>query len=349
MDISKVDKNFNVEKTINEDKIVFYDCEEEPFKIYGVMKEGDRFCRIPSDIAKSVSENVEFLNNCNAGGRVRFVTNSRYVAIRAYMGQMEKSSHFALTGSAGLDMYIKTDKDFIYGGTFRPPYDIVDGYESIVYIDTNINTEVVINLPLYSNVKKLFVGIEEGSRLLPSEEYKHKKPVVYYGSSITQGGCASRPGCSYQSIISRRLDTDYINLGFSGSALAEDEIINYIKGLDMSVFVLDYDHNAPNCEHLEKTHEKMFKAIRRANPNLPIIIMPRPRYYLTMDEQKRRGIVRQTYLNAVAEGDKNVYYIDGCDLMRFSDGEGLVDGCHPNDLGFFSMADAVEKVLKNLI
>ena len=86
--------------------------------------------------------------------------------------------------------------------------------------------------------------------LKDAPEYRIKKPVVYYGSSITQGGCASKPGSSYESILSRRFDCDYINLGFSGTAKGEDEIVDYIKGLEMSVFVMDYDHNAPTTEHL---------------------------------------------------------------------------------------------------
>lgn len=130
--------------------------------------------------------------------------------------------------------------------------------------------------------------------LKQAPKYAVKKPVVYYGSSITQGACASRPGNCYESILSRRLDCDYINLGFSGSAKGEDAIVDYIIGLDMSVFVMDYDYNAPTPEHLEKTHSKMFKAIRAEHPTLPIIIMPRPKFYLNAGQKAMVDIVHNT-------------------------------------------------------
>ena len=176
-------------------------------------------------------------------------------------------------------------------------------------------------------------------------------PVVYYGSSITQGGCASRPGMAYQNIISRWYNCDHINLGFSGNAKGEDAIAEYIAGLKMSVFVYDYDHNAPNVEHLKKTHKRMFDIIRGKNPNLPIIIVSMPKYPLTNNEVLRREVIKETYKTAKSQGDNNVYFIDGCEMMRFKGGnEATVDNCHPTDLGFRRMADwigeAVGKALK---
>ena len=169
-----------------------------------------------------------------------------------------------------------------------------------------------------------------------------------YGSLITQGGCASRPGMSYQSIVSRKFNCDYINLGFSGNAKAEDEITDYIKNLEMSVFVLDYDHNAPTVEHLKNTHEKMFKAVRNAHPDIPVIMMSRPKHFLTEEEKERRKVVETTYNNAVASGDKNVYFIDGSLLTELCKDDGTVDNCHQTDFGFVSMANAVSRVMENL-
>ena len=150
---------------------------------------------------------------------------------------------------------------------------------------------------------------------------------------------------SYQAIISRTFNYDYINLGFSGSAKAEDEMIEYIKNLDMSIFVYDYDHNAPTIEHLEKTHEKMFKAIREKNPLLPVIIMSRPKHFLTAEEKVRRGIIETTYKNAISSGDKNVYFLDGEALTLLCKDSGTVDNCHPTDFGFASIAKALSDVI----
>ena len=142
---------------------------------------------------------------------------------------------------------------------------------------------------------------------------------------------------------------DYVNLGFSGNARAEDAMANYIKKLDMSLFVYDYDHNAPTVTYLKDTHEKMFKKVRKENPDLPIIMMSRPKYILGKYDKMRLEVIKETYNNARSAGDENVYLISGQELVSLCKNEGTVDDCHPTDLGFFSIAqvlgDAVEKIL----
>ncbi len=353
--IENIDKNLKVETSIEREGIKFYDANSEPFKIYGVYKDDGRYRRMPEDVAKNTSEGVWELHACTAGGRVRFKTDSSYVAIQAKMNPIYKMSHFALTGVGGFDLYAKEgDMELRFAAEYTPPYDIKDGYESIIdlcnggftYTEGEMR-EIVINFPLYAGVIDLYIGLDENAKVLPPDEYKNQKPIVYYGSSITQGGCASRPGMSYQNIITRRFNVDHINLGFSGNAKAEDAMIEYIKNLDMSVFVYDYDHNAPSVEYLRETHEKMFKAIREANPDLPIVMMPRPKHFLTDTDKQRAEIVKTTYENAIKSGDKNVYHINGEELMALCGDQGTVDNCHPTDLGFFSMAktlgDALEK------
>ncbi len=347
-DISEIDKNLAVETSISREGLHFYDAEWEPFQIYGIYKEDGMFRRMPEAVAEQVSPGVLHLHTNTAGGRVRFVTDSPYVAIKTEY-EPGKMPHFALTGSAGFDMYTECDGDVRYKGTFTPPFIVSDGYESVLDFTESRERIIAINFPLYSSVSKLYIGLKEGAVLKAAPAYRIEKPVVYYGSSITQGGCASRPGSSYQSILSRRLNCDYINLGFSGSAKGEDAMVDYIKGLDMSAFVMDYDHNAPSIEHLRATHSKMFHEIRQAQPDLPIIIMPRPKYYLEEAEKERLEIIQNTYLTAKAKGDLNVYFISGAKLMEKALDEGTVDGCHPTDFGFHSMACAVEEVLREIL
>ncbi|MCR4718098.1 MAG: SGNH/GDSL hydrolase family protein [Firmicutes bacterium] len=345
MDISKIDKNFKVVNNFEKEDIAFHSADEKPFKIYGIFKENGKYRRMPEDIASNVNEGVFRLHTNTAGGRVRFVTDSAYVAIRAEMDGLGKMPHFALTGSVGFDLY----ENNIYKKTFVPGFDVKDGFEGIIEFETRELREITINFPLYSNVNELYIGLQQNAVLKEAAKYKDIKPIVYYGSSITQGGCASRPGMSYQSIISRRLGCDYVNLGFSGSARAEDIMAEYIKKLDMSLFVFDYDHNAPTVQYLKDTHEKMFKTIRKKNPDLPIIMMSRPNYILTEEEKQRLCVVKATYDNAKAAGDENVYFISGQELCAICKNEGTVDGCHPTDLGFFSIAqvlgDIIEKIL----
>ncbi len=345
--ISQIDRNFVVQTTLNMDNIKFYDIQDEPFSLYGVCFENGAYRRLPENIAKAVSEGVYSLHLHTAGGRVKFITNSRFVAINAVMPGIGKMPHFALTGSAGFDMY--TGKKEEYYASFVPPFNVSNGYESVIHFDNRAQREITINFPLYSCVSALYIGLEEGAVLKKSSGYKHKKPIAFYGSSITQGGCASRPGNAYESIVARKLQTDYWNLGFSGNAKAEDAIAQYISTLDLSVFVYDYDHNAPSLSHLKDTHQKMFLTIRKRNPQLPIVILSRPKRTLNDEEKQRMAIIKKTYTEAVAAGDKNTYFIDGPTLMKYAGNDGTVDSSHPNDLGFYSMAKVLVGQLKSLI
>lgn len=335
--IADIDTNFAISTTIKKDDIIFYDIDEQPFMIHGIFRENGKYRRMPENIAKKISDGVYALHTNTAGGRVRFLTDSSYIAIHAEMDGVGKMPHFAYTGSIGFDLYVKES----YIGTYVPPFNVEDGYDGIIEFGKKELREITINFPLYSNVNKVYVGVQTSSAIKKPSYYSKRKPIIYYGSSITQGGCASRPGMSYPAIISRKFDCDYINLGFSGNAKAENEIIDYIKSLDMSIFVFDYDHNAPTIEHLKATHEKMFKEVRQLQPNLPIILMSRPKYNLTEKEEKRREIIEDTYINARLKGDEKVYFLNGKDLTAYCKDAGTVDNCHPTDFGFFSIAKAL--------
>ena len=353
MRIEDIDKNFKPIAFCGKDDVVFVDCLKSPIKLYGVIppEEGrNYFVRMPENIAQNTNEGVAVLNYHTAGGRIKFKTDSPYIAIRAKLHNLGKMPHFALTGSVGFDLYKNKLGEDMFVGSYFPPFDIKDGYESLIIVGDNGLTEYTINFPLYTGVIQLEIGLKLGSVLSEASDYEVETPVVYYGSSITQGGCASRPGNSYQGIISRKLNCNHINLGFSGSARGEDIVCDYISNLKMSAFVLDYDHNAPSSEHLQSTHEKFFCKIREKNPELPIIMMSRPKLRLTADEVIRRDTVKKTYENAIAKGDKNVYFVDGSDIFKIFGGDSCtVDDCHPNDLGFMCMAEILMPYLKKIL
>lgn len=348
-DISEIDANFRV-VTGAEDGIVFYDADAAPFRVYGLLRQDDRYCRMPVALAQSVSEKLAQLNYHTAGGRVRFVTDSATVAIRAEMFDPYKTSHFALTGSVGFDLYADEGEGDRHAHTYVPPFTLQEGYTASHHFNERKRRVITVNFPLYCGVKRLLLGIEEEALLEEAPDYQVEKPVVFYGSSITQGGCASRPGTCYESIISRVLNCHYTNLGFSGNAKAEREIADYIAGLDMSAFVYDYDYNAPDAAYLAATHQRMFRIIREKNPCLPIIIMSAPNAHLPGDLPARLAVIRRTYEEAVAAGDKNVYLLEGAKMISERNAEiWSVDNCHPNDNGFADMAYAVAEVLKGLL
>ncbi len=349
-DLTKIDKNFAVIPVSEQENICYYDVEDAPFRLYGLMRENGIYCRMPKEIAKSVNDGVAYLYYNTSGGRVRFVTDSKQILIKAEMHGIGRSMpHFPLTGSASFDMYIEENGKQQYAYTFVPPYDMVEGYEGKNEFETVKNRLITINFPTYSGVKKLYIGLEKGCSLSTAPDYKTEQPVVYYGSSITQGGCCSRPGNTYQAILSRMLDCNFVNLGFSGSAKGEQVMANYIASLDMRAFVYDYDHNAPAAEDLRRTHYPMFETIRKANPDLPILMLSRPVPRFIRDEKERNQIIRESYRKALENGDRNVYFIDGRDLLCKEVMEtALVDGIHPNDSGFVSIANAIAAVLKQI-
>lgn len=347
MDIAQIDRNFAVQTSLDIENITFYDAKDDRFSLYGVFYEDGMYRRLPESVAQTVSEKVHALHSHTAGGRLKFRTNSSFVAIKAVMPTIGKMPHFALTGSAGFDLYL--GKKETYFNSFVPPFAITDVYEKAIRFKEKKLREITINFPLYSSVSQLYIGLEEGAVLKKASGYKYEKPIVFYGSSITQGGCASRPGNAYQSILSRALHTDYVNLGFSGSGKAEDAIAQYIKDLDMSVFVYDYDHNATTLQYLQGTHQKMFLTIREHRPELPIVLLSRPKFRLNETEKKRLAVIEKTYTDSLAAGDRNVYFIEGPKLMAYAKDDGTVDGVHPNDLGFYSMAKALTKPLKDIL
>ena len=347
--ISEIDKNFAVQSTNDMEDTVYFKATDPRFEVNGVFYEDGKFRRLPEAVAKETSWGVLGLSVHTAGGRLRFKTNSKYIILKATLSDVGKMPHFALTGSAGFDLYLKGENGQEYVKTFVPAFDITDTIDGAYDFPDNAEREITINFPLYSGVVELYIGLQKDAAICLPTPYRNDKPVVFYGSSITQGGCASRAGTSYQGFISRRLGLDFVNLGFSGSAKAEDTIAEYIANMDMSAFVYDYDHNAPDTAHLEATHEKMFKKIREANPSLPIIIMPRPQFRLSRDEQTRFEIIKKTYKNALAAGDKNVYLLTGKELMEIAGDEGTVDNCHPTDFGFASIAKAVGDLLEKIL
>ncbi|MBP3634330.1 MAG: hypothetical protein J6J43_07130 [Oscillospiraceae bacterium] len=345
--LSEVDPNLRIPGFVAGEDVCFYDVRQEPFRVYGVFYEKDRFRRMPEEVALSVSKNVHYLHSNTTGGRVRFVTDSPYVAVHMETDHVDRMPHFSMTGMSGLDLYA----DGRYCGTFVPPTDLEDGFENILDLPSAQLREMTIHMPLYTDVKTLKIGLKEGSQLLPPSPYAYDKPVVFYGHSITQGACASRPGNSYPNMLSRRLQIDHINLGFSGSAKAEPQMAEYIASLPMLAFVMDYDGNSPTREHLQSTHEPFFKIIREKNPELPVIFMTatnQARFFRDKELECRKDVIRRTYENALAAGDQHVYYLDGSKIYEGFD-DATVEGCHANDLGFWLQANAVGALLQQIL
>ena len=247
-------------------------------------------------------------------------------------------------------MYVGRGGMTRYAG-IATPKDYESKTGSLTFAKDKVMEDITIHLPRNEELKNVLIELEDDARVEPPTPYTIEKPMVFYGSSITEGGCASRAANAYTALLSKWLDTDYINLGFSGSAKGEPELAAYIAGLDMSVFIYDYDHNATVLEHLEKTHEPFFQIIRQTQPELPVLFLTKPDFDLDRENACfRRKSIHRTYDNARASGDRNVYFIDGESFFGRKDREACtVDGCHPNDLGFIRMAEAIYPVLRKIL
>lgn len=342
------DNGISPKNTVRNTDAVYLDVLKEPFKIYGVKYDKilGRFVRMDSEVAADVSAGVKMLNDNTSGGRVKFVTDSKTVCISADMDNTLLLPHIPLCAQSGFDLY--KGKTFV--GTFMPKMNIKSGYAACLSLDGELS-EYTINFPLYDNVKSLFIGLSKGSTLKSAEDYKYNKPVAFYGSSITQGASCSHPGNCYVSRVCRRLDTDYINLGFAANCKGEQKMAEYVASLPLSALVIDFDHNCKNAEELNRLHYPFYKTVRTLKKDLPILLLSAPDIINKGGEFiKRREVVENTYKKALAEGDKNIFFIGGENLFDGDSPDGAtVDGTHPNDLGFYRMANVIEKTLKQIL
>ena len=345
MRIEEIDKNF-LPATVPEGvELEYFSVREAPFKVWGLIYEGGTFRRLPGAVAKATNSGVEFLHEHSAGGRVSFRTNSRYIAISVKTHNVARFSHFPTCGASGFDLFVENT----FAGAYLPPYMVEDGYGGLRSFPTAEARNLILNMPLYTAVSELYIGLEKGASLEGYDPYLDIPPIVYYGSSITQGGCASRPGNSYQAKITRELAVDHINLGFSGSARGEVAMAEHIASLPMSAFVMDYDHNAPNVQHLIDTHERFYRIVREKNPDLPIVFVTAPNVYHRPTMAPRRTVIMENYTR-LREEDKNLYFIDGTSFFQGTDADYCtVDGCHPTDYGFYRMAMGILPTLKRAL
>jgi lysophospholipase L1-like esterase len=214
---------------------------------------------------------------------------------------------------------------------------------------------VTLYLPLYKPVKVIGVGVEEGAKLMPARPFAVPRPVVFYGTSITQGGCASRSGMSYQAILGRLLNLDHVNLGFSGNGKGEPEMARAVAEVDAAVYVLDFAQNNRTVESLAEVYAPFIETLRAKRPNTPIVAIT-PIYAASeafatapTNQDAMRAHIRQVVARAIAAGDKNLQLVEGTDLLGPGRVDGLVDGTHPNDLGSQWMADGLAPRLRKVL
>ena len=328
----------------------WFDPCQPPFRLYGVFHDGYGYTRMDSETGKSVNENVSQLYRNTSGGRLSFETDSPYIAIFAVCDDA-KPATMPLTGYTGFDLYLEKENGLEFTNVFVPPVSMEAGYSGIHYFRESGSHRVLIHFPLYNNVHRLLIGLRDGFGILPYCPYRSDFPVVIYGSSITQGACASRPGNSFAAIFSRLTRRDIQCFGFSSGAHGEIQMAEYLASLPMSLFVLDYDHNdCDKPELLEARHEAFYKVIRDRNPDLPIVIMTAPgaaRTFYRSCPAKTKKILRRTYINASKRGEP-VAFLDCGRIFGQDLDAALTDRIHPNDYGHVLIAKSLIRCVRKL-
>jgi len=321
--------------------------------------------RLPISYKEKVREPVWDLSKASAGITVRFHSNSTSINLKWTVLNDLDMPHMASTGIKGIDLYTKYNNKWRYVTTAGAlvglktyqnksiPADSINEYELIKNMSPDFR-EYKLFLPLYDGVTKLEIGIDNNA-LINKASPNPVKPIVFYGTSITQGGCASRPGMAHTNIISRKLDVDCINYGFSGNGRMEMPIVELISDIDASFYVIECLQNM-DSEQVRERVRPLVDIIRTKHPLTPIVLVENMMYTTAFLDQtiettliQENEALKNEFDKIIKRGTPNIFYIkDNKDFL--SDNEGTVDGVHLTDLGFLRYADyLIENFKKNLL
>ena len=337
-EIAKFDPRMAVEKAVVTNGVKWIDGRFLPIEGRAFNDVEHYYDRLPSNVTTKVNGGVRSMKHHTAGMQFRFATDSKKLVFKwvPYNGSLAMN-HMPATGVSGIDIY-KFDAasgKWRYVKTGR--IDNAKGGE--VSTGWTPGTPCLVNLPLYNGIKSFTLGIDTNATVSALEPRKSgiAKPVVFYGTSITHGGCCSRPGMSFVNIVGRDLDVPVVNLGFSGSGKMELEMSEHLARIDASCYVLDCIWNM-NIGLVKSNYEPFIRNLRRLHPDTPIVMAEWCDVYCRPGDA-RDEFMKDLYARLTAEGWKNLVYLPK-DKMYSGDLEGTVDGCHPNDLGMRSLADA---------
>ena len=324
----------------------WYDAANLP--LYGKARQDTKelYERLPAEFEGRSRDAVWYLGRNSAGLYVRFSSNASAIWLRwsAKFGM----NHQTLTGTRGLDLYVLTDKgEWRFMASGRPTLDSKDCEQKVIGAMEPKWREYMLYLPLYDGLTKLEIGVDREAVVeAPKVDLPRcDKPIVMYGTSILQGGCANRPGMAHTSILSRRFNREVINLGFSGNALLDLEIAELMASVeDPAIYVFDYVPNAYDYLIREKG-EQFFRIVRDAHPDVPILFLEDPYFGhyeydagIKAEVDKKNAAQWELFCKLKKQGEKNIWYLKSDDMVGH-DNEAFVDGIHFTDLGMMRYAD----------
>jgi len=339
------------EKTAPKDSIKYTDGQQ--LTIIGKYHGEKNYARFPLEYKAKLREDVWNLGQDAAGISIRFRTNASQINVRWTVIGDNSMDHMPATGVKGVDLYARVEDNWKYVNTGR-----VKGKTNefiMVRSADAVFREYLLNLPLYDGIETLSIGVNSSAILsLPEEKYLiDKKPVVYYGSSIAQGGCASRPGMAFTNILSRAMDRSFINMGFSGSGTFDPPVGEAMGEIDAALYVIDCNPNT-QTELIFDRAVALVKLLKKLKPSIPVLLVEGFYYENGFgkpaeSETEKKNIELSKAFKVLQEsGIQGIYYLKGEGLIG-KDHEGTVDGVHPNDLGMMRMAEALQPVIQKIV
>jgi lysophospholipase L1-like esterase len=331
--------------------MLWYDAKLLTIEGKGWAETEEFYDRLPPHAQGKVPEHVWNLSKRSAGLAVRFITNSPRIRARWKVGSNLAMPHMPATGVSGLDLYVRWRGKWRWAGMGKPTSE--NNEAMLVDSAADGRHEYLLYLPLYNKTLSLQIGIPSGY-VLTNPGPRAAKPICVYGTSIVQGGCASRPGLAHVAILGRKLDMPTINLGFSGSGKMEPEMAKLLAELDVSAYVLDCLPNM-TVEMVRERFEPFVQTLRQARPETPIVLVEHvphggeaflPGRRTNVERMNRT--LRLIHRDLQAKGVTGLSYVP-YDQLLGTDGEGTVDGVHPNDIGFLRFADAMEPTLRQVV
>lgn len=354
--IDQIDKNF--QNRAGKSSLTWIDAFDKRISLHGLgwLRENRKrkdFRRLPDRAAPDLSEGVQFLSHCPASVFLSFFTDASDISVDLTIADLEKMNHMAATGMAGAELYFREGSQWHPIGTVRPSFTERKFVGSVLANAPKERREYRLYLPLYKRIERIAVGISPGSKVEPSPAIG--KPLFFYGTSITQGGCANTSGSDFVSLLGRTLNREVINFGFSGNGKGEPEIARLIREVNAEAFILDYLANV-SSELLEKTLPDFVSLLREKHPTTPIILVGNVAYNQTLMDQKlwleldrKREVLMAVYLNRRSAGDTNLHFIDGHGLLPIAQTGVFVDGVHPTSHGFALVAERLAPQLARIL
>lgn len=331
-------------------KLIYRDAKQ--FYLYGKAKPSSNFYhRVDTSTYSNLSSTIKNLLTNSAGLAICFKTNSKTISAKWCVTTKKAMSNMTPIAQKGLDLYIKRDGKWQFAGVGKPTKECSE--DIIVTKMDDSEKECMLFLPLYDELKNLEIGTEEGSIISSLENPFHHK-IIIYGSSIVQGASAGRPGMAYPAILSRNTGLYFINLGISGNAKMEPEAARMVSDMTADAFILDCIPN-PSPAQIKARTEDFISALRNKHPKTPIILIQtviREVGNFNLDWKKRveeQNLEASAAFNRLkAKGMNDIYMITSEKLLG-DDHDATTDGTHPNDLGFYRMAQQLETQITNIL